>query len=104
MFEFLSVSQLLCAVSGKSMWLYVRVRVVWNKIASHTCLLGVEVYDDAALADREVRKWHCVACYTEACRDAKKQVQSVTNGQFCSAVHFSEARKQYRKESTMLIR
>ena len=78
-------------------------------MGSYTCDKCDDVYDDAALAsdwyhDREVSKWYCAACYREACRDAKKELQSVTNGEFCSAVHYAEARKQYMKEFTMVIR
>ena len=67
------------------------------------------VYDVTALSlnwyhDREVLKWYCEACYREACRDAKKELQAVTNGEYCSAVQYAEARRQYMKEFTMVIR
>ena len=80
-----------------------------DSLGCYSCYKFDALYDDTAFSlnwyhDREVLKWYCQACYREACRDAQKELQAVTNGEYCSAVQHAEARRQYIKEFTKVIR
>ena len=54
--------------------------------------------------DRRCNTWYCPSCVREACRDARKELEALTNKSFCSFRVYGEAKKQYTEEFWKVLR